>query len=909
MSAMLETFDMPMHDYQNDLDIQMHPSSDQWFPDEAQMEEDGPGGTMKPENYSPPKGDNISQMKTDAYSQEKAEITIEVDMEPFLEHHNGAEYDMEADEDIHHTGGENLDVEVYDVSVAQSPLMIAGEIVQDGPSNFVGSFDHTEPATLSHHSSPSIAHISDLPPLEPEIHENSSLHDVSVESHDFLPDSAPEVQAPEVISDPIVEQENSVPSSEAFLDPHIPEERAPDIPLPPEVTHISELPGTVADAPEAQEDVNDDYNKAPTLGDHADIETSTTVENALGDPHEISEGVYIDPPPPVLLSVSTEDHFDWFLFNESPVANTSSQSDGQSNQAGLVLLHHFPTLYYEPLSAVFDALRLDENIQSMFHLSESELILDAVDLQLTLREDNIYAREVSIHDLNVLHDVSGIHGQLRMRLSASTPRFLTRYQYLQEHVSQLNLEPASDMPLAEIVESNITEEAPAEENREAQVNENADEEQVEEDIETRAEDQSEELVQTKNMQDNAQEQGNQDDGRTEVDTQTHTTESYNPETDLPPLPAEDEEEDGEVEENTSPVPDHYDSTFAMGGTLDMSQRPPGLETEVEQPHDFNANAISLEALEGPVTNSHESGDGEDGVRRIQEQDGNQLDGEGEEENSVVAGEDEDGDDEDYQTIGDSQELEHQGHLEGEYEYQENAEEEYAEEEPAADDHNEYYQESDTTHFVEDHLDYVEEEEGSATLQIQSVDAPLAGFSEFDIVHPNTDENGADESSVGPDSHHEQGSTEETLDDGVAYTSQLNTSERDCNNSETDPTDQISAKPETKPETTSLEVGQDGQLESFSVLEKETDLESILNPNVEESFAWEDDFDGDGDPETPLEGDNEDAPSRSNHSSVTLSSKASKRSFDDFEFEEGYEDNEGHWSPPPSSPDPKRTRTH
>lgn len=74
-------------------------------------------------------------------------------------------------------------------------------------------------------------------------------------------------------------------------------------------------------------------------------------------------------------------------------------------------------------------------------------------------QDNVYAREVTLHDLNVLHDVSSINGQLRMRLYASTPRFITRYQYLQGHVSQLNLEPPSDVPLAEI---NNLEEAPLE---------------------------------------------------------------------------------------------------------------------------------------------------------------------------------------------------------------------------------------------------------------------------------------------------------------------------------------------------------------------------------------------------------------------------------------------------------------
>jgi len=58
-------------------------------------------------------------------------------------------------------------------------------------------------------------------------------------------------------------------------------------------------------------------------------------------------------------------------------------------------------------------------------------------------QDNIYAREVSLHDLNMLHDASGILGPLRTRLCTSSPRFIARYQQLQENVSRLQLEQAS----------------------------------------------------------------------------------------------------------------------------------------------------------------------------------------------------------------------------------------------------------------------------------------------------------------------------------------------------------------------------------------------------------------------------------------------------------------------------------
>ncbi len=47
----------------------------------------------------------------------------------------------------------------------------------------------------------------------------------------------------------------------------------------------------------------------------------------------------------------------------------------------------------------------------------------------------------------MLHDASGISGPLRMRLYPSTPRFIVRYQQLQEHVSRLQLElPSREIP-------------------------------------------------------------------------------------------------------------------------------------------------------------------------------------------------------------------------------------------------------------------------------------------------------------------------------------------------------------------------------------------------------------------------------------------------------------------------------
>ncbi|KAJ3921442.1 hypothetical protein F5877DRAFT_29329, partial [Lentinula edodes] len=58
--------------------------------------------------------------------------------------------------------------------------------------------------------------------------------------------------------------------------------------------------------------------------------------------------------------------------------------------------------------------------------------------------DNIFARETSIHDLNVLHDGLNFSGPLRLRLQSVNPRFIIRYRILQEQVMRLNLADADE---------------------------------------------------------------------------------------------------------------------------------------------------------------------------------------------------------------------------------------------------------------------------------------------------------------------------------------------------------------------------------------------------------------------------------------------------------------------------------
>lgn len=242
---------------------------------------------------------------------------------------------------------------------------------------------------------------------------------------DFAPTSATETSeqlhpAPEAYSDhvehiPTVTHEGEVtlekgeypahPETvgDATIPPHpAPSESAPDD-HEPESHHQSEsqhdeapsqapedpviAPPEVVDNQAQQSAQPEDYGHedhhptdAPQPEDQADPEA--------GDPHEISEGVYIDPPPPVLLDLpSSSDQPECCLFNV-PTSRSGSHSPVEPHSAGAytVLLASRPTLYYERLSDVFQALREEERVSGVPELYEGELVLDAYDLQLAISE-------------------------------------------------------------------------------------------------------------------------------------------------------------------------------------------------------------------------------------------------------------------------------------------------------------------------------------------------------------------------------------------------------------------------------------------------------------------------------------------------------------------------------------------
>ncbi|KAG2149316.1 hypothetical protein DEU56DRAFT_909007 [Suillus clintonianus] len=431
-----EPLDAPMHDFATEIDVPMNPAATQDFFVELSMDHDG---------------------HHTSYSQED----VEVDMETYYD--GNAEYEM-ADETEEfsesHYHHEPLDVEVYDASDARSPQPIPDSLPLPSLTVIPEISLLSSPVPFSDPFTPQLATI----PIE---HDASSTdrpvgNDRPVaEEADF---SAQREEEPLAVtleqlleSDPLhlttavdrTAAELNIPSV-AFVDLYGVEKHADA--LVSETTDRAESCVQPTDAePTLQSQVEE---QSETLHP-SDVPSDDSVQHQgephleglheeadnANDPHEISDGVYIDPPPAVFLSIGSSEVPEYCLFNQPPVERGSrSPSAGASNQqAYALLLENRPTLYYEPLSCVFEALRLDEVISKIPDSPEGELVIDAYDLQLAVLEDNVYAQEISLHDLNVLHDGSDFKGPLRIHLRSAIPRFILRYRLLQEQISRLDL--------------------------------------------------------------------------------------------------------------------------------------------------------------------------------------------------------------------------------------------------------------------------------------------------------------------------------------------------------------------------------------------------------------------------------------------------------------------------------------
>ncbi|KAF8894420.1 hypothetical protein BD779DRAFT_1500989 [Infundibulicybe gibba] len=436
-TTMLETYDTQMLDYPTDLDVQMHGSSEAWMV-EAVMEED------------------IHRMHSPkALDTENASHSVEVDMDA----EEGVEYEMldgvEQYEEL--PQDELVDVEVYDASDALA------EIVTQADPSFI-------PTETSH--TVSFSSIIESPNPEVDFHPP----DLSGAPHS----PAPESVEPSFSDTRLATVEN--PGHEEA--PYFVEDSTPIETLPPisgvsnpepELDHTRVADGqSVTDSADTEPTefalTTEEQEKPRDEGERDDAVEPLAIQTELYDqaPDNSEElpsmqirrsqtGVYIDPPPAVILSFPDTDYPDVYLFNHPSASGSATPTDTNPNEppALELMLHNQPTLYYEPVTSVFEALRLESQIGAVMDLNEGELAIEAYELHLMVAEDNIYAREVSLHDLNVLHDGSDIPGPLRLRLRSVAPRFIVRYHQLQDHVARLHItDPGlpTENPLEEYLE-------------------------------------------------------------------------------------------------------------------------------------------------------------------------------------------------------------------------------------------------------------------------------------------------------------------------------------------------------------------------------------------------------------------------------------------------------------------------
>jgi len=420
--AMAESFDTQMMDFSGE-DIPMQTSSSaSWVHPEATMDDDS--------------NSNLGD--------------VEIDMENY--HPETFEYEM-TDDSSTDQPIEVHDVDVVDVSQAHTPAL-TDTVVEDAiaASPAVPERDLTD----THEHSP----LGAPPTLVVQAPSPTSQP---------TQDEEPEIPVPESFGQSEWEQGRSEPPA-APPSPHLPEHHQPqhsaepaspggtteptptwDVSAPVEQPHLRQLTTTPLEQLQPQPTGEEPVDPADPWGDE---ENPAPSRASSGDPHEVLDGIFIDPPPPVLLSLGNSEE-EYYLFNrptrKSPAADNEEAADNS------LFLHDLPTLYYEPLAKVFEALRSDTRLTQTFDLSRGELAVDAYDLvdliisevsypvpvnesyEPTLHQDNLYTNEVSFHDLNLLHDHADLAGPLRIRVGCNPLRFVTRYRELKSKLEQFNL--------------------------------------------------------------------------------------------------------------------------------------------------------------------------------------------------------------------------------------------------------------------------------------------------------------------------------------------------------------------------------------------------------------------------------------------------------------------------------------
>ncbi|KAI0317291.1 hypothetical protein OF83DRAFT_154278 [Amylostereum chailletii] len=404
-ASMLDYYDAQMFDYSGDADVHMHttfPSPKAWLQTEAPMDDD-----IEPLSTEP-----IHSLLQD----------VEVDMEPAYT--DGVEYDMLDDVSGDGGGTESVDVDFVDAEHDGEPQHEPSSDFQQGSIPLEPlSETHAAPEPLAQHTESLHSPLAgssiggEIPqPILEELSRFTSVPD-NVDS-DGVPDEAPshadtvdgayidqldEVR-PEPFDGPSEGAQAGVDPSEGEGEPSVAHE---DHTVPDLVPDHDSFPGASSDVPfiEPEHPLADNGPSVPDeevsghsiegSGDRSRPEHEPYFDENRedgDDPHEITDGIYIDPPPPVLIdlpNLSSSEKAEYCLFSH-PFDGTSGSPREMASTSAIshfsILLHHQPALYYERLPEVFDALRQEEQTQHLIDFAEGELVIDAYDLQLEISE-------------------------------------------------------------------------------------------------------------------------------------------------------------------------------------------------------------------------------------------------------------------------------------------------------------------------------------------------------------------------------------------------------------------------------------------------------------------------------------------------------------------------------------------
>jgi hypothetical protein len=407
-STTMEVHDAQMLDYPSDLDVHMRTnfsSPRAWAYAEASMEDD-----LEPFSVDAPSA---------AYPFHE---DVEVEMEPVYD--EVTEYDM-LDDDGHHPAPLLTDVDLIDVhhhddstshsqdipapdsaSLEHIPEIVLHppdhghvfaqqpnepELDQQAPSepeyggDFGGSHsdnEHTR-ASVGEHSS----HIAEAP-LDPYLSEHATLPAVNELQEEPASDH-PETSQPEPYDAP-AESSDNIYAATTSLRPEESYEGA----AAQEADNggaYEEHHAAAYDESEGNpvQDEGEDGHQDPSGDNEPDLaQYEESYYDHGGDPHEITDGIYIEPPPPVLIDIpSIFPQPEVYLFNAPDVnGGLSAENSSDALVQVMVLLQDRPTLFYEPLSEVFASLRREEHVRHVPDFAIGELTVDAYDLDLVVSE-------------------------------------------------------------------------------------------------------------------------------------------------------------------------------------------------------------------------------------------------------------------------------------------------------------------------------------------------------------------------------------------------------------------------------------------------------------------------------------------------------------------------------------------